>query len=71
MEEALVLANKLCLRIRNKAFHGVDGNALRVTTSIGVAEFNEDYAGPEDMVRDADEALYAAKENGRDRVESA
>ncbi len=71
LEEALVLANKLCLRIRNKTFVSPDDHALRVTTSIGVAEFSEDHTAPEDMVHDADEALYAAKENGRDRVESA
>lgn len=71
LEEALVLANKLCLRIRNRTFVSPDGKPLAVTTSIGVAEYSEDHAAMEDIVREADEALYTAKQNGRDRVESA
>ena len=71
IEEALVLANKLCLRIRNRTFQTPEGKSLGITTSIGVAECSEDHASMEDIVRDADEALYTAKQNGRDRVESA
>jgi two-component system, cell cycle response regulator len=71
LEEAIVLANKLCLRVRNRTFAGTEGKGLSVTTSVGVAEYTDDYASPDDMIRDADEALYTAKENGRDRVESA
>lgn len=71
LEEALVLANKLCLRIRNRTFQSPDGKPLSVTTSIGVAEYSDAHGTMEDLVRDADEALYTAKENGRDRVESA
>ncbi len=48
------------------------GDPLRVTISIGVASFPENPAGSsDDMVKLADEALYRAKENGRNRVELA
>ena len=40
----------------------------RVTVSVGVAVFPDHAAGAEDLVRAADEALYRAKNAGRDRV---
>jgi diguanylate cyclase (GGDEF)-like protein len=39
-----------------------------LSVSIGVAHFPDDGRTPEDLVRAADVALYAAKEQGRDRV---
>lgn len=44
--------------------HGV----LRVTASFGVATLRGDDQQPESLLRRADEALYAAKAEGRDRV---
>lgn len=41
---------------------------LWVTISIGVATFPEDGASPADLVRRADEGLYAAKAQGRNRA---
>ena len=42
---------------------------LPVTVSIGLAEFRRDGDTPEDIFKRADQALYAAKRLGRDRVE--
>lgn len=39
------------------------------TVSIGVAAFAPCSGNPQDLVRSADEALYRAKTNGRDRLE--
>lgn len=71
IEEAAVLADKLCLAVQRHVFRGADGQDLSVTTSIGVAEFDEAFPGPSHMVQAADEALYEAKRNGRNRVEIA
>jgi PleD family two-component response regulator len=40
-----------------------------VTVTLGVARFSSDHQGAADLVRVADEALYAGKRGGRDRVE--
>ena len=40
-----------------------------VTASIGVSNFPVNALGKEDLIRVADQALYVAKDNGRDRVE--
>ncbi len=41
---------------------------VAVTVSVGVAEAWMDANSPEDVVKAADKALYAAKRNGRNRV---
>mgnify|MGYP002631346638 CR=1 FL=1 len=71
LEEAVQLAEKLCTTIRGHKFKGVSGNTLSVSTSIGVACYHPDFDSPDQMVEAADQALYRAKEAGRDRVESA
>jgi len=44
---------------------------LSVTVSIGVAEPSTHYRQPEQVIHAADQALYRAKHNGRNRVELA
>jgi diguanylate cyclase (GGDEF)-like protein len=44
---------------------------LSVTVSIGVAEPGTRFRDPEQVIGAADQALYAAKRNGRNRVELA
>ena len=64
-------ARTLAERIRKAIWdtnlpHGASGVADRVTVSIGVAAAPAEHW--EDVVKQADEALYAAKNNGRNRV---
>lgn len=47
----------------------VDGRRLFVTASLGIALGDESYTSPEDLLRDADMAMYQAKEGGRARQE--
>jgi diguanylate cyclase (GGDEF)-like protein len=49
----------------------VGGINRKVTASFGVAIMPDDAGDPEHVLRLADRALYTAKRNGRDRVETA
>lgn len=44
------------------------GNVLRLSASIGVANFPSDGESVEELLRMADTAMYAAKSSGRDRM---
>ncbi|MBN2232222.1 MAG: GGDEF domain-containing protein [Deltaproteobacteria bacterium] len=67
---AIHLAERLRQRIEETAFTtGQAGRSIRMTTSIGVACFNvHQRTTVEELVRDADKALYAAKNGGRNQV---
>jgi diguanylate cyclase (GGDEF)-like protein/PAS domain S-box-containing protein len=45
--------------------HSIDQHDLHVTTSIGVSVFPDDGLDAETLIRNADTAMYQAKENGR------
>jgi diguanylate cyclase (GGDEF)-like protein len=66
--DALAIADKIRRGVQKLRIDGIDRG---ITASIGVATFPGDAASPEALMRAADRALYAAKKNGRDRVEVA
>jgi diguanylate cyclase (GGDEF)-like protein len=59
-------AERICQAMRGRPFD-VGSLQLPVTVSIGAAVFPVDGDGPASLVRAADEALYAAKDAGRDQ----
>ena len=44
-----------------------DGRDLSITCSVGIVVTNDPLSEPEQLIREADEAMYEAKEAGRDR----
>jgi diguanylate cyclase (GGDEF)-like protein len=67
-DEAYRTAERIRQRVEAHVFE-VAGDRVRVTVSIGVASFpSEGIDGPNALVREADRALYEAKDKGRNRV---
>jgi diguanylate cyclase (GGDEF)-like protein len=66
-QAARTVAERLSELVRSFSF-SVNGEKLRVTVSIGVAEATQSTPGIEALLRNADHALYQAKRAGRDRV---
>jgi diguanylate cyclase (GGDEF)-like protein len=61
-------ARRLCAAIRAAPVPAGDGLLLPLTASFGVAVYPQDTANGCDLVAAADQALYAAKTEGRNRV---
>lgn len=66
-ENSVAVAERICEAVRNHEFKK-DGLRLQVSISIGVATFPIDGVDAVAVTRAADEALYRAKEKGRDGV---
>ena len=67
LEGAGLLAGRLRVTIAGTPMETVSG-VLRVTASLGCAEFERQGGTLTELMAAADEALYAAKAEGRDRV---
>ena len=67
-DEALKVANKIRKHIKNTP-HKDNELSITTTVSIGITEVNDKKLELKDYIQKADEALYLAKENGRDKVE--
>jgi diguanylate cyclase (GGDEF)-like protein len=64
---ALRMAERVRRAVEQTAFGG-DDPPLRVTVSLGSATFPEDGDQPWLLIEHADRALYAAKDEGRNRA---
>ena len=49
--------------------YSIAGHELRIGVTIGVSIFPDDGDNPEMLIRNADAAMYCAKENGRDQFQ--
>jgi len=68
---AIQVGNKLCREIRKLVF-STPSSAFSVTISTGVASSSEKpYSHWNEILKDADRALYKAKANGKDCVKAA
>jgi len=59
------LANRVCESVRNLRLQPEGGAVLRTTVSVGVAQLQSDL---QRLLKDADSALYQAKQSGKDRA---
>ncbi|MEW8351552.1 MAG: diguanylate cyclase [Candidatus Thiodiazotropha taylori] len=66
--QARELAERLRTAIAEERIPISSGKQIRITVSIGVAEYHSPEDSIEDLTRKADQALYQAKQNGRDRI---
>ena len=66
-EDAAKIARKICEAIHDPFW--IDGRELFVTTSVGVSVYPSDGHDGETLVRNADSAMYRAKEQGRDNYQ--
>ncbi len=64
--ETSVLTAERILQALKTAF-SIDNMEINMSVSIGIAVNNGNYANPNDMLRDADMAMYQAKQDGRAR----
>lgn len=67
LDQALIFAERLRAGIAQKSCES-SGHAIPVTVSIGVAEAAASMAGIHVLMKAADQALYQAKADGRNRV---
>jgi len=67
LEKAIIPLERLRKAIENYPFN-YDNNDIHVTVSIGVESLNENVGCFEELIDNADKALYYAKENGRNQV---
>lgn len=63
------VAETIRLKIRDHSFKGMESQPFgRITASIGVANYPESTSQSDQLLHIADEAVYEAKDRGRDRV---
>ena len=70
ISQAVGIAERIRLAFSERVFHPLPGEKVRVTVSIGAAEFNAGMTG-DGLIREADQALYRAKGLGRNQVSQA
>jgi diguanylate cyclase (GGDEF)-like protein len=66
-EAAQLVAERLRTRVSERTID-IRGQPVRITISCGVSQYRLHESGIDDTLKRADEALYAAKKNGRNQV---
>jgi diguanylate cyclase (GGDEF)-like protein len=70
-EGAAIAAERWRSAISNNPFTLPNGDQIEITASLGAATFSPEYSSVAEFVESVDAALYRAKENGRNRVETS
>jgi diguanylate cyclase (GGDEF)-like protein len=66
--DALITAERMRLAVAGRDFRNSWGEPIHASVSIGVATYPQHGTTADDLFRCADRALYAAKQDGRNRV---
>jgi predicted signal transduction protein with EAL and GGDEF domain len=66
-QDATVCADKILEALRSS--HRIDAHDLHATASIGIATYPDDGTDSESLIKNADFAMYHAKQNGRDNCQ--
>ncbi|MDD2897623.1 MAG: GGDEF domain-containing protein [Desulfuromonadaceae bacterium] len=67
-EQIVAVANRMCAQIQKTPFELEGGELIPVTISLGVACFSKADRSLADLIKRADDGLYKAKADGRNRV---
>jgi diguanylate cyclase (GGDEF)-like protein len=65
---AMQIAERMRAEVERQPFDIGGGKTIGITVSIGVATYPQHLDSPEEVIKAADVALYAAKRAGRNRV---
>jgi diguanylate cyclase (GGDEF)-like protein len=65
--EVMLIADRICQAASRSI--NVDGVPLTATVSVGIAMVNDPTVSPDTIIREADAAMYRAKDRGRARYE--
>lgn len=66
----MMLAEKLRELAAETCVAGAKISDRKITISVGIAAYPDDAVSPDELIRCADNALYSAKEKGRNRVKA-
>ncbi len=66
--DALITAERLRRAVAAHEYRTATGDGVHVTVSVGIATYPEHGASADDLFREGDRRLYAAKQAGRNRV---
>jgi diguanylate cyclase (GGDEF)-like protein len=69
--DALIAAERLRYAVASHEFRNSWGEPIRATVSVGVSTYPGDGRTADELFREADGALYEAKQAGRNRVSAA
>lgn len=71
IDTAFKVAERIRKRVEKEVFTAEDDRSLQVTLSLGISSYHASMTTTQDLVGDADKALYECKENGRNQTRKA
>jgi diguanylate cyclase (GGDEF)-like protein len=69
-DKALALAERIRTGVESHLIQ-FEGDSIKVTISLGISTYPQHGDSPNTLIKACDDAMYAAKENGRNQVKSA